>query len=581
NHMANGMSRTYILSGFVGSDGFRNLCGQYGIKPGTVNLTQNRDQNTKVTAFVQSFYKGLFKTGGDEGGLNNWTGWLLNGSKDGTDILIGFINSPSMQNSNLSDRDYIIRMYNVAFNRNPVESEISDWKQYLDYGCTRDYLTQGFANSDGFMSKCTSAGVKYHTYTASDVCDKNWKTTKFVNDYYKCLLGSTAKTSHTALSNMINLLNNGTYSGATLAKMFFESQESKNYFASVDDNQKVILLFNALFGRTPYSPEISTRAQQIRKNGVESLFKELLKSTEYQNYAKKMGVTPGGFYGTLTVTDENGNVHTGDAVEILAHIVSGEVGSMANVEVFKAQAIAAHSWILRQNQLGTKAPTVAWGSSVSATITQSVEDVVDKVVYYNGSPALTTYFASCNNATNSSAEVWGNSLPYLVTVASSYDSAVDSNWKVSKTLNEKQLKEIVNKIYYSSKKGNPEYTANQHAYWAHITATNKNNGYVERVQSNVRWYNDDTNTWQTNTGVKGLYFMQKANQALGDGIVRSPNFTITYNNNYTWTITSYGYGHGVGMSQWGAYGYATKANWSYTQILQHYYPGTTINKIGF
>ena len=36
-----------------------------------------------------------------------------------------------------------------------------------------------------------------------------------------------------------------------------------------------------------------------------------------------------------------------------------------------------------------------------------------------------------------------------------------------------------------------------------------------------------------------------------------------------------GWGHGVGMSQWGAYGYA-KHGWTYDRILAHYYTGTTL-----
>ncbi|HRE01457.1 MAG TPA: hypothetical protein PLV68_09160, partial [Ilumatobacteraceae bacterium] len=36
----------------------------------------------------------------------------------------------------------------------------------------------------------------------------------------------------------------------------------------------------------------------------------------------------------------------------------------------------------------------------------------------------------------------------------------------------------------------------------------------------------------------------------------------------------HGYGHGVGMSQWGAIGYAVDQGWSAAQILGHYYGGT-------
>lgn len=40
-------------------------------------------------------------------------------------------------------------------------------------------------------------------------------------------------------------------------------------------------------------------------------------------------------------------------------------------------------------------------------------------------------------------------------------------------------------------------------------------------------------------------------------------------------ISGHGWGHGVGMSQWGAYGYAQNG-WTYDKILAHYYPGTEL-----
>ena len=44
----------------------------------------------------------------------------------------------------------------------------------------------------------------------------------------------------------------------------------------------------------------------------------------------------------------------------------------------------------------------------------------------------------------------------------------------------------------------------------------------------------------------------------------------------TFVITGRGWGHAVGMSQWGAYGLALD-NWTYQQILAHYYRGTTVD----
>lgn len=44
-------------------------------------------------------------------------------------------------------------------------------------------------------------------------------------------------------------------------------------------------------------------------------------------------------------------------------------------------------------------------------------------------------------------------------------------------------------------------------------------------------------------------------------------------------VTGHGWGHGVGMSQWGAYGYALHG-WKYRRILSHYYPGTKMGHTG-
>jgi stage II sporulation protein D len=44
------------------------------------------------------------------------------------------------------------------------------------------------------------------------------------------------------------------------------------------------------------------------------------------------------------------------------------------------------------------------------------------------------------------------------------------------------------------------------------------------------------------------------------------------------TLTGHGWGHGIGMSQYGALGYA-QHGWTYDRILAHYFTGTTLGKV--
>ena len=45
-------------------------------------------------------------------------------------------------------------------------------------------------------------------------------------------------------------------------------------------------------------------------------------------------------------------------------------------------------------------------------------------------------------------------------------------------------------------------------------------------------------------------------------------------------LDGHGNGHGIGLSQWGAYGYAVDLGWSAAQILDHYYGGTVAAVVG-
>lgn len=56
--------------------------------------------------------------------------------------------------------------------------------------------------------------------------------------------------------------------------------------------------------------------------------------------------------------------------------------------------------------------------------------------------------------------------------------------------------------------------------------------------------------------------------------LRSTDFDISLTENEI-IFTTRGYGHGVGLSQYGANGMA-KNGYTYSEILSHYYPGTTL-----
>lgn len=274
----------------------------------------------------------------------------------------------------------------------------------------------------------------------------------------------------------------------------------------------------------------------------------------------------------LTVT-MGGQLVTGASRDILARVVMAEAGGFQQIEVLKAQAVATYTWILYQRDHGDPAPSVpAPLSSPTALVYQAVDAVLGETVTYAGKPILAQYTASTGKGmTNSSQDAGWGYLPYLQPVASPYDERSEGmlggRYTVQKTVTKQQMMNALNAIYDNDPE-NPEPIdfSSDPAGWISYDTNAKGCAGVLHIDirrlgaGESRMYNPRANYFKENSG-------------LG---IRSADYVIQYNGDETWTITTYGFGHGVGLSQWGAYFYATIENMSYRQILAHYYPGTQI-----
>ena len=248
----------------------------------------------------------------------------------------------------------------------------------------------------------------------------------------------------------------------------------------------------------------------------------------------------------------NGQVTEGDAYTILCQIVEAETGGSFHTEALKAQAVAAHSYICYENNAG-RTPSLN-GRTASQKTKDAVDAVLDELLYYNGSVAFTPYHASSAGTTNSSAETWGGSYPYLTNVTSAYDpSSAYRNLQTPVSVSTVRIK--VESYLKITLPDDP-------ALWF-ADCTVNGGGYVMQVR-----IPDASGKIHTVTG------RQIRENILGYAI-RSHAFTVAVNGDNL-IFTTNGYGHGVGMSQTGANAYAANEGWTYAQILSHYYPGTTL-----
>ena len=261
-------------------------------------------------------------------------------------------------------------------------------------------------------------------------------------------------------------------------------------------------------------------------------------------------------YGQLSVIDGSTPV-VGDTYEILCRVVQNEVGNSTEWESTKAMAVASYSYIKYYNDYLGRAPTLRLSSvEPGDRVKACVKEVLGQAVYYNGQYANCTYFSISCGVTTTAQSVWGTTqYPYLVSVDSSIEEGYSYSWSpFSKdyTYTPEQMAERMNSALGTSL--NP--ANDDPATWLEITSRTDGK-YV----GTVRVGNTTTTGRKIRESILGL---------------RSHAFDISYDaDSRLFTITTYGYGHGVGMSQTGSMLYA-RQGWTYVQILNHYYPGTTV-----
>lgn len=261
---------------------------------------------------------------------------------------------------------------------------------------------------------------------------------------------------------------------------------------------------------------------------------------------------------TISVKLASGTVITIGLEDYVIGVVGGEMPASFNSEALKSQAVAARTYALKKTANGaTISATTAdqvyktdaelkklWGNSFNTYYTKIKNAVLatsGEVMTYGGKYIDAVYFSTSNGMTEDAANVWGNSVPYLKPVSSSFDVGV-SGFSKTKTIPMSVI---------SEKLGVNLTSVSQ------ITINSRTSG--DRV-------NSVTIAGKNFTGVK-------VRSLLG---LRSADFSVSQSGSSI-VFTTKGYGHGVGMSQYGANGMAN-AGYNYKQILKHYYTGISIVK---
>ena len=92
----------------------------------------------QVQAFVTRFYVQCLNRQPDSGGLSEWVGRLMNGSKTGADVAHGFVFSEEFLANNHGNEAFLTILYSAFFNRQPDAEGYSAWLNRMAGGMNRE-----------------------------------------------------------------------------------------------------------------------------------------------------------------------------------------------------------------------------------------------------------------------------------------------------------------------------------------------------------------------------------------------------------------------------------------------------------
>lgn len=253
---------------------------------------------------------------------------------------------------------------------------------------------------------------------------------------------------------------------------------------------------------------------------------------------------------------------TGDIVEMeleeyLKGVVYAEMPSSFNIEALKAQAVAARTYTKFKMADSTHicdnpSHCQAWlendYSENFEKVSKAVEETRGKTVSYMGETIEAFFHSSSGGKTESSKDVWGKDIPYLVPVESPNEDKIMSTFFSEKEVTYKELKTLINN-YLGKNQVTTEKLKNKIKIISRTEGDRVNEIKIDKASL-------------SGESIRGILEL------------RSTNFDIELKEKSV-VFKVKGYGHGVGMSQWGAEVMAREGK-DYEEILKYYYPNTEV-----
>lgn len=156
-----GADHGVIISNFINSVEWANVCLSYGIESGsTMDPSIVINPNDAVMSFVQRLYTYCLNRDNDVAGMKYWSMRLANRKITGSYAARFFFNSDEFQSVTMTNSEYVTRLYRTIMDRTPDVDGMNFYLTRLENGTmTRAQVLEAFLGSVEWGRICASYGI--------------------------------------------------------------------------------------------------------------------------------------------------------------------------------------------------------------------------------------------------------------------------------------------------------------------------------------------------------------------------------------------------------------------------------------
>ena len=241
--------------------------------------------------FVLRLYNLCFNRTPSEEEINYHVNELINGVSKAGNITFNFFNSPEFVNKRISDDEYVKLCYLVLMDRNGDKEGIEYWKNNLLNGVSRNYVLDKFIKSLEFNNICKEYQIETGAIVLSEARDQNIGISSFISRCYSKVLSRKYDVDGmNYYANIILNSNDKKEAAINIAKTnFFHSPEFLNKNTSNEEFVKIA--YRTFLDREAEAEGLNYHLNQLNNNvSRDTILNNFGASPEFSDLIKSYGI---------------------------------------------------------------------------------------------------------------------------------------------------------------------------------------------------------------------------------------------------------------------------------------------------